>query len=162
MDEVLIGLGDAYETEAKFVRHHEAPRGSQGAARKDLRRSGHRGLHAGRPRALRLSARRGRARPPRCNECADPDADTRAGRRKCRARKQPQAVSPAGPRHPPGHASARAVSGRQRWRADAGRSRAHPRARMSPRRSRRFQRRDESWRGQAAATRHRPLRAPRA
>ncbi len=104
MDDVLIGLGDAYETEARFVRTHEASRSRQGQAGKDLRRPGHRCLQQGRSRALRLSPRRGCARPARCDECADPDADSGADRGQCRAREQPQAVSLAGPSDAADHA----------------------------------------------------------
>ena len=94
MDDVLIGLGDAYETEAKLRPHPEAPRSRQGTPRKDLRRPGHRRLPQGRARALRLAARRRRARPPRRDEPAHPHANARTDRRQRRARKQPPPVSP--------------------------------------------------------------------
>ena len=107
MDDVLIGLGDAYETEARFVRTMKLPEAAKAKLEKTYDDRGDRGLHQGRSGALRRSPRRGCARPPRRDECADPDAHARADRRQRRARKQPPAVSSAGPRHAPGHAPGR-------------------------------------------------------
>ena len=114
MDDVLIGLGDAYETEAKFVRTMKLPEAAKAKLEKTYDDAGDCGLQQGRSRALRRSPRRRCARPAGCDECADPNADPGADRGQCRAGKQPQAVSPAGSRDAPGHAQAGRGVGRQR------------------------------------------------
>ena len=114
MDEVLIGLGDAYETEAKFVRTMQLPEAAKAKLEKTYDDAA---IAAYSKVVLEHSAspaRRRCARPAGCDECADPNADSRADRGKCCTGKQPQAVSPAGSRNAAGHAQAGRGVGSQR------------------------------------------------
>ena len=121
MDEVLIGLGDAYETQARYIRTlKQLPEAAKAALEKTYDDAAIAAYLQSRSRALRCCSRRRRTRPPRRNERPDSDADTRAGSRQCRARKQPPPISSSGPRHYSLHASSRCSPGSPRRRTHAG------------------------------------------
>ena len=78
MDDTLIGLGDAYEAEAKYIRTLEAARGPQGAPRAGSTTTRPSPPTARSYRALRRAARGRRPRPARCHGRADSQAHRRA------------------------------------------------------------------------------------
>ena len=120
MDDTLIGLGDAYEAQARFIRGDEGSGGRQGEAGGDVRRLGGRAVSQGGAGALGRAACGGCAGSPGCDAPAHSDAERGAGGGERCAGEQPEYVYDCKPRAGAADAHSRHSVGAPAGGANAG------------------------------------------